>query len=41
VLRALRFAGRFDLQIESRTWKALRSAVAHLDILSRSACARS
>ena len=35
VLRALRFAGRFDLQIENRTWKALRSAVAHLDILSR------
>jgi tRNA nucleotidyltransferase (CCA-adding enzyme) len=35
VLRALRFAGRFALEIEPRTWRALRGAVEHLDILSR------
>jgi tRNA nucleotidyltransferase/poly(A) polymerase len=34
VLRALRFAGHFDLQIETRTWQALRQAVDHLDVLS-------
>jgi tRNA nucleotidyltransferase/poly(A) polymerase len=35
VLRALRFAGRFGLEIETRTWRALKAAVEHLDILSR------
>jgi tRNA nucleotidyltransferase/poly(A) polymerase len=35
VLRALRFAGRFGLQIEPRTWRALCLAVPRLDILSR------
>lgn len=34
VLRALRFAGRFDLRIEPDTWDALRAAVPHLDVLS-------
>ncbi len=34
VLRALRFAGRFDLRIESATWSAVRDAVGHLDGLS-------
>jgi tRNA nucleotidyltransferase/poly(A) polymerase len=35
VLRALRFAGRFGVRIETRTWKALRAAVPRLDVLSR------
>lgn len=34
VLRALRFAGRFDLVVEAGTWTALVTAVEHLDILS-------
>jgi len=34
VLRALRFAGRFDLSVEERTWSALRDAVAELHTLS-------
>lgn len=34
ILRALRFAGHFVLKIEERTWSALTSKVAHLDILS-------
>lgn len=34
VLRAIRFAGRFDLRIEPPTWDALRAAVEHLDVLS-------
>jgi tRNA nucleotidyltransferase (CCA-adding enzyme) len=35
VLRALRFAGRFSLEIDPRTWRALVRAVGHLDVLSR------
>jgi tRNA nucleotidyltransferase (CCA-adding enzyme) len=35
VLRALRFAGRFALDIEAGTWRALREAVRRLDVLSR------
>jgi tRNA nucleotidyltransferase (CCA-adding enzyme) len=34
VLRALRFAGHFVLEIEPRTWDALRAAVPHLGKLS-------
>ncbi|MEJ2203686.1 MAG: CCA tRNA nucleotidyltransferase [Gemmatimonadota bacterium] len=34
VLRALRFAGRFGLSIERRTWRALREAVPHVSTLS-------
>jgi tRNA nucleotidyltransferase (CCA-adding enzyme) len=34
ILRALRFAGQFQLSIESRTWAALRDAVPHLVQLS-------
>lgn len=34
VLRALRFAGRFELRIEDETWVALRQAVEHVDTLS-------
>lgn len=34
VLRALRFAGQFELRIEEATRAALERAVAHLDILS-------
>jgi tRNA nucleotidyltransferase/poly(A) polymerase len=34
VLRALRFAGRFGLEIEPGTWAALQDAVDHLDGLS-------
>jgi tRNA nucleotidyltransferase (CCA-adding enzyme) len=34
VLRALRFAGRFELAIEPATWAALREAVEHLAALS-------
>ncbi|MGK7313604.1 MAG: CCA tRNA nucleotidyltransferase [Candidatus Longimicrobiales bacterium M2_2A_002] len=34
VLRALRFAGQFELEIEAGTWEALRAAVTHLDALS-------
>ena len=34
VLRALRFAGHFELHIEQETWQALRTAVAHLNVLS-------
>lgn len=34
VLRALRFAGRFDLAIDPATWSALRDAVPHLTVLS-------
>jgi hypothetical protein len=34
VLRALRFAGRFDLEIETSTWEALRAATARLGTLS-------
>ena len=34
VLRALRFAGHFVLEIEPDTWDALRAAVPHLDVLS-------
>jgi tRNA nucleotidyltransferase (CCA-adding enzyme) len=34
VLRALRFAGTFRLEIESQTWRALRPAVSRLGILS-------
>jgi tRNA nucleotidyltransferase/poly(A) polymerase len=34
VLRALRFAGRFQLRIEDGTWDALRRAVRHLGGLS-------
>ncbi len=34
VLRAIRFAGRFDLRIDPPTWDALRAAVEHLDVLS-------
>lgn len=30
VLRALRFAGQFDLEVEAETWAALREAAAHL-----------
>ena len=35
VLRALRFAGRFDLEVHPETWRSLVQAVAHLDVLSR------
>ena len=35
VLRALRFAGRFGLEIEPRTWSALQDAGVRLDVLSR------
>lgn len=34
VLRALRFAGRFDLEIEPETWNALRAATPQLESLS-------
>jgi tRNA nucleotidyltransferase (CCA-adding enzyme) len=34
ILRALRFAGLFDLAIEEATWKALSSLVEHLTVLS-------
>jgi tRNA nucleotidyltransferase (CCA-adding enzyme) len=34
VLRALRFAGRFGLEIEPETWEALRAATARLGVLS-------
>jgi tRNA nucleotidyltransferase (CCA-adding enzyme) len=34
VLRALRFAGRFELTIETETWNALCAAVDELDVLS-------
>jgi tRNA nucleotidyltransferase/poly(A) polymerase len=34
VLRALRFAGHFELRIELYTWNALRAAVAELNVLS-------
>lgn len=34
VLRALRFAGRFDLEIEAATWEALKAAIPHLHVLS-------
>jgi tRNA nucleotidyltransferase (CCA-adding enzyme) len=34
VLRALRFAGRFNLRIEERTWNALREAAPELPALS-------
>lgn len=34
VLRALRFAGRFALEIEAATWAALQDAVPHLETLS-------
>jgi tRNA nucleotidyltransferase (CCA-adding enzyme) len=34
VLRALRFAGRFDLEIEDATWNAVREATPHLHGLS-------
>ncbi len=34
VLRALRFASRFELEIEPDTWAALKDAVGHLDGLS-------
>lgn len=34
VLRALRFAGRFDLRIDGDTWAALVDAVPHLTVLS-------
>jgi tRNA nucleotidyltransferase (CCA-adding enzyme) len=34
VLRALRFAGTFELRIESESWRALTAAVDHLGILS-------
>ncbi len=34
VLRALRFAGTFRLQVECATWRALVGAVARLDVLS-------
>lgn len=35
ILRALRFAGRFDLRIEERTWSAIREAVGSLHGLSK------
>ena len=35
VLRALRFAGRYDLEIDPPTWRALREAVSFLGRLSR------
>ncbi len=34
VLRALRFAGVFRLQVDEATWRALVAAVPHLDVLS-------
>ena len=34
VLRALRFAGQFDLDVEPETWASLREAARHLDGLS-------
>ncbi len=34
VLRALRFAGRFELEIEAGTWAALCEATRHLPVLS-------
>ncbi|HET8653950.1 MAG TPA: CCA tRNA nucleotidyltransferase [Longimicrobiaceae bacterium] len=34
VLRALRFAGRFSLEIEPRTWRAIRESADRLDHLS-------
>jgi tRNA nucleotidyltransferase (CCA-adding enzyme) len=34
ILRALRFAGRFELEIEEATWSALRGLVDHLPSLS-------
>jgi tRNA nucleotidyltransferase (CCA-adding enzyme) len=41
VLRALRFAGRFQLEIDEATWTALTVATAQLDILSRERARRS
>ena len=35
VLRALRFAGRFSLEIDPATWRALQEATSRLDVLSR------
>ena len=35
ILRALRFAGRFDLEIDEATWSALRGSVDHLPSLSQ------
>lgn len=34
ILRALRFAGLFELRIDDATWKALRASVEHLTALS-------
>lgn len=34
VLRALRFAGHYDLTVDEATWAALREAVPHLHVLS-------
>jgi len=34
ILRALRFAGRFNLEIEAETWSALQALVGHLSTLS-------
>lgn len=34
VLRALRFAGRYGLEIDRSTWEALREATPHLGVLS-------
>jgi tRNA nucleotidyltransferase (CCA-adding enzyme) len=34
VLRALRFAGAFELRIDPETWRALTAAVGHLGVLS-------
>lgn len=34
VLRAMRFAGRFELRIDEATWEAMRAAVEHLPALS-------
>lgn len=34
VLRGLRFAGQFQLEVEAGTWEALTAAVGHLDELS-------
>ncbi|HSH46961.1 MAG TPA: CCA tRNA nucleotidyltransferase, partial [Longimicrobiales bacterium] len=34
ILRALRFAGQFDLEVEPGTWRALLAAVGHLTELS-------
>lgn len=35
ILRALRFAGRFDLEIEEATWSAMRALASHLPSLSQ------